>query len=142
MNRHHRRKAKAAGYGSRQNAVRGFLDATVLRNPPAVPTVGVGPIVWGINPTDGRHWYFVCASADADDTFHIDCIKIRDDDQELANQTRADLLLELVSRKPIVIHEFDNEPALAAFCAAMWPSERTKRLLDAVNADYFSRPDL
>lgn len=125
--------------GSQMAVVRAFLDGTVLHNAPPAPIVAVGPLVWGINPTDGRHWYFVCASADADGKFHLDCLKIRDDDRELATQTRMALMTELVTSRPVVINDFDGEEHFAAFCAGMWPSERTRKLHAEVKADYQTR---
>jgi hypothetical protein len=140
MNRHDRRKAKARGYPtSEAAAVCEFLDRTVLYNAPEAPMVGVGPLVWGINPTDGRHWYFVCASADADGEFHIDCLTIKNDDREWAERTRSALLMELVTRPPIVVNDFDDEVRLAAFCRDLWPSERTRKLYADIKADYDSR---
>lgn len=140
MNRHQRRKTRA-GTGSQADVIHGFLNGTVLHNPPDVPTVGVGPLVWDISPGDGRRWYFVCASADRDDAFHLDCLKLADDDRDRAEQIRMGLVMELLSRRPIVVHHFDAEEPFAAFCAAMWPSERTNRLYADIKADYAERTD-
>jgi hypothetical protein len=53
MNRHDRRKANARGQapsesGTQADAVRAFLDGTVLHNAPEAPDIGIGPLVWGI----------------------------------------------------------------------------------------------
>jgi hypothetical protein len=124
---------------STAKAVRAFLDATVLRDPPPAPMVGIGPMVWGINPTDGRHWYFVLASADASGQFHLDALKIPNDDQHLAEQIRHATMLELATHDAIVIVDFDDEVRFAGFCASTWPSERTKNLHAAIKADHADR---
>jgi hypothetical protein len=120
---------------STAEVVRAFLDETVLRDAP--PTVG--PLVWGSNPTDARHWYFILASADAHGQFHLDCLKIANDDQDAAEQTRHATLLELATQGAIVILDFDDEVRFAGFCADTWPSERTRTLHAAIKADYASR---
>jgi hypothetical protein len=140
MNRHDRRRAKARSRGLTQSeVVREFVHNSVLLDAPDVPIVGVSPLVWGISPQDGRHWYFACASADANGCFHLDCLRIGEDDREVAEQTRAALFAELVSRRPIVIHDFDDEVRFAEFCAATWPSDRTRKILAEIKADYASR---
>jgi hypothetical protein len=101
--------------------------------------VGIGPLVWGINPTDGRHWYFVLASADASGQFHLDALKIPNDDQDLAEQIRHATLLELTTQGAIILVDFDDEVRFAGFCAETWPSERTKTLHAAIKADYQQR---
>ena len=124
MNRHDRRKAKARAQrpiqkGTWAEPVRAFLDGTVLHNAPDAPHVAIGPLVWGINPKDGRHWYFVCASADAEGQFHLDCLTIGNDDREMAEETRSTAFMELMQRRPIVVHDFDDEVRFARFNAAL-----------------------
>jgi hypothetical protein len=125
--------------GTDADVVCAFLDGTVLYNAPEAPMVAVGPLVWGINPTDGRRWYFICASADAAGEFHLDCLTIKNDDREWAERTRLALLAELVNRRPIIINDFDDEVRFAAFCAGVWPSERTRKIHADIKADYASR---
>lgn len=139
MNRHERRKAKIpSGFIRRTEAVRRFLDV-VLHGAPPTPTVAVSPIVWGINPKDGRQWYFVCASADALGEVHIDQLLIRQDDREMAEQTRGALFAELVARRPVVVHDFDDEVSFARFCVDTWPSDRTRKMLAEIEGDYANR---
>jgi hypothetical protein len=124
---------------STAEVVREFLDETVLHDPPLAPTVAVGPLVWGIKTGDGRHWYFILASADFNGQFHLDCLQIANDDQELAEQTRQAAMLELATRRAIVVIDFDDEVRFAGFCAETWPSKRTRSILAAIKADYASR---
>jgi hypothetical protein len=137
-----RRKVKARGYPTAEAAgVSAFLDSTVFRNPPATLMVGISPLVRGIDPAEKRHWYFVLASADADGQFHLDCLKIEGDDHAWAERTRAAMLLELLSRRPTVINDFDDEVRFAAFCAGVWPSERTRKLYTDIKAEHDARQE-
>jgi hypothetical protein len=53
----------------------------------------------------------------------------------LAEESRAELCLELINRRPIVIHDFDSELRMAQFMAAVWPSDRTRNLRASVEAE-------
>jgi hypothetical protein len=92
----------------------------------AAPNVALGPIVWGIYPGhDTRHWYFVVCSVDAKGELRIDQFTIAQDDRDLAEQSRAGLMLEMMHRKPIVLVDFDDELPMARWCEALCPGERT-----------------
>jgi hypothetical protein len=124
---------------SQGEALRAFVDQTVLLDAPLVPVVAVGPTVWDIDKQDGRRWYFVCASADAVGAFHLDSLRVDKDDKHLADRMRGAVFSELIRRPPAVIHDFEDEVQFAGFCAAMWPSERTRKILEEIKADYADR---
>lgn len=122
------------------DAIREFLDRTVFLDAPKVPTVGVGPLVWGIKPQDGRYWYVICSSGDKAGEFHVDYLSVDRDDQELGTRVRLLLLAELVQRPPIVIHEFTDQLEHAAFCCAIWPGEKTRKIYEGMKAELGHRP--
>jgi hypothetical protein len=69
-----------------EHAVTQFADS-VLHGGGDVPTVAIGPLVWGIEQGhDAKHWYFVVGSADAAGKFHADQLKIANDDKPLARK--------------------------------------------------------
>jgi hypothetical protein len=121
-----RAQRRAAGKQVRlDEAITGFGDY-VLRDTGKCPQVALGPIVWGIDPvSDTRHWYFVIGSIDTKGELRIDQFKIAADDRDLAERCRADLWLELIQRRPIVLHDFDDELALAQWSEAICPGERS-----------------
>lgn len=41
---------------------------------------------------------------------------------------RAALILEFISRRPIVMHDFDDELRFIRYCEAVWPCPKTSRL--------------
>jgi hypothetical protein len=133
-----RRKQQDGGRGQTvklEQAIRQFADY-VLQSGGEPPTVAIGPLVWGIEQGhDGRHWYFTVASADAAGQFHVDQFKVASDDQSLAEETRAALMLEFINRRPVVMHDFDDELRMIHFCEALWPCDKTHRLRAAVEQE-------
>ena len=108
-------------------AIKTFADH-VLRDTGAARTIAISPLVWTIdNGCDTRNWYFLVASAGSDGKFRIDNFHCRND-RNLAERSRIALMVEFVSRRPIVIHEFDDELRFAKFCEVAWPCERTTRI--------------
>jgi hypothetical protein len=82
---------------------------------------------------DTKHWYFVVGSGELGGAFHVDQLKIAKDDRGWAEEARAALVMELLSRRPIVMHDFDDELRLARFCADVAADEitRLRKRLDA-----------
>ena len=100
----------------------------VLRGTGTPPTVMLGPVVWSIAPgSDVKNWYFVACSVGADGQLRIDQFTAKND-QKLAQEVRAELTVELIHRKPIVLHDFDDELEMARWCEAIAPSERTRSI--------------
>ena len=105
--------------------------------PETFPTSLSVTLVWGIDPGhDRRHWYFVVCSIDAKGELRIDQFKIARDDRDLAKQTRAELMLEMIQRRPpSVIMDFDDELLLARWCEALCPGERSRRIRSAIERE-------
>ena len=120
---------KAKGTGDLSSILQRFADH-VLRGAGETPMIALGPLVWGIEPGhDTRHWYFVAASIDAKGELRLDQFKIPQDNRQLAEQTRTGLMITILQRQPpCVLSDFDDELALAQWCEALAPSERTRRI--------------
>ena len=117
-----------ATIGSFTEAISAFAD-NVLRGTGNAPQIALGPVVWGIDDGhDTRHWYFVVCSIGAKGELRIDQFKIGPDDNDLAEQSRAALMLELLQHRPIVAHDFHDELELAKWCEALCPGERSRRI--------------
>lgn len=115
--------------GAFGDAIAAFADS-MLHGTGKAPNVAIGPVVWGIDDGhDARHWYFIVASIGAKKgELRIDQFKIGPDDRDLAEQARAALSLALLQRRPIVVHDFDDELALAKWCEALCPGKRSRRI--------------
>jgi hypothetical protein len=138
MTREQRRKLAAAGFVKREAAIRSFADQVLRGAKQPCPNVVIGPVVWGIDPgSDARHWYFVVGSTGADPAvpFRVDQLKIAQDDKAQAEWCRAALMVELIQRKPIVIHEFDDELEMARWSEAMCPCEKTRTILASLERE-------
>jgi hypothetical protein len=98
--------------------------------------VAVGPLLWDINPGhDQRYWYVVIAAEKAGKLVLVQLASAEPDCQ-IAEAMLAALLLELATRRPpLVVHAFDDELQLAGFCNTIWPSQRTKRLVEAIKQE-------
>ena len=117
-------------------AVRWFADH-VMTGVSETPTLALGPIVWTIEPGhDTRQWYFVVASLDAEGEIRLDQFRIGADDLSLAEKCRAMLMLELIQRRPpCVLSDFDDELAMACWCEALCPCEKTRRIRENCEAE-------
>jgi hypothetical protein len=47
-----------------------------------------------------------------------------------------------MARRPLVVHDFDDELEMTRFCEALWPGPKIKKLREAVEAEYAARPEL
>jgi hypothetical protein len=56
-----------------------------------------------------------------------------------AEAARASFLRMLVTRKPLVIHEVEDEVTMARLCERLWPGERVTKLRQAVEDEYRAR---
>ena len=120
---------KGKGTGDLTSILKRFADH-VLHDTGRTPMIALGPLVWGIEPGhDTRHWYFVAASINASGEVRLDQFKIPQDNRQLAEQTRTGLMFAILQRQPpCVLSDFDDELALARWCEALAPSERTRRI--------------
>lgn len=107
----------------------------VLTGAATPPVAVIGPVVWDIpHGSDTRQWYFITASVQADNDLHI-CRIIDKDGSKAAKRIRADLMLELINRRPTIIHDFNDEAEMARFCEALCPSDRTRRIREGIERE-------
>jgi hypothetical protein len=89
--------------------------------------VVVGPVVWhDSNPTEK---YFIIATSEAGRGFRCDRLSIADDGDRLA------VLAALFQRRPLVIHDCDDELYMARLCETLWPGERISKLRATLEAE-------
>ncbi len=96
--------------------------------------VVVGPTCW--RPSDGmaaRVWYFVVSTSECGRGWRCDQLVIPPSSDKVA--FRAEFLLELVRRKPLVIHDTDDELYAARLCETLWPGERITRIRKTIEAE-------
>jgi hypothetical protein len=100
-------------------------------------TLAIGPLVW--QPSDGtssKQWYFVVGSGDEAKQFHCDQIVV---DSNTPEEYRLAVLTELFTRRPLVVHTFDDEVTMSRWCEALWPCEKSKRIRQSIETDYATR---
>ena len=93
--------------------------------------VVVGPFCWQPNASGGKDWYVIVATSGAEDGFRHDQIVVPDGDPSY----RAAVLRELCQRRPLVIHDCDDELYMARLCETLWPSERITDLRKAIERE-------
>ena len=108
--------------------------AEVLRDRDPCPTVVIGPTTWQQpDPREERVWYFVIASGDRGGFFTV---KISfGNDAELADRGRSAALVNFMMRRPIVVHDVDDELYMAQLCEAIWPCPKTSAIRAAIEAE-------
>lgn len=107
----------------------------VLSDAGSCPHVVIGPVVW--EPiAAGRQWYFVIASG-SPDGFRVD--RLAADDKPLAERARAALLIEMMQRRPVVVHDMADELDMARWCAAIWPGQKTAAILASIEGERGAR---
>lgn len=109
-----------------------FCDFLVAKSADRV--LAIGPLVW--QPSDGtstKQWYFIVGSGGADKQFHCDQVIVGVDTRE---GDRLSVLAELISRRPLVLHTFEDELSFARFCEIMWPCEKSARIRQSVEAEH------
>lgn len=57
------------------------------------------------------------------------------------DELRASVMLALVQRRPLVIHDMDDEIAMVRLCEMLWPGKRISKLRAAVEAESRTRGD-
>jgi hypothetical protein len=94
--------------------------------------VVVCPVTWHPND-DGkglRRWYFHVAYSKRGEGFYVEAVQSLE--RELVEAFRNGLLMSLMQRHPIVIHDCPDELFAARLCASLWPCDRTRELLDGI----------
>src|SRR3954471_14417684 len=97
------------------------------------PQIVIGPVVWEPAPA-GRRWYFVVASSGGDG-FRTDALVA--DTRDLADAMRSALRLTLLQRRPIVVHDTDDELRMARLCAVIWPCRKTEAIAADTEAERY-----
>lgn len=94
-------------------------------------TAVIGPVVW--QPSDGekaKREYFIVAVASKAAGFWVTQVVIQEP------QDRTDIIQELmVTKPPLIIHTTDDELYMAQLCEALWPSEKTRAIREAVQSE-------
>jgi hypothetical protein len=118
-------------FGSAEELIEDVV-AEVLKDRRVCPHVIIGPVVWQDNQGK-REWYFMVASGDGGGFFTV---KVGfGDDAELADQSRASAFAAFAMRKPIVIHDMDDELVMARWCEVIWPCSKTRTIRAAIEAE-------
>lgn len=139
MNRHHPARAKAAKklFGTLEEIVGLFLKPFMDHVDPQEPHVVVGPVCWELpGGSDQRLWYFVVIAGG--ENLWITALQGMPT-SAIAEQARGVLMVQLATGKPIVIHDFDDELAMAKFCEAAWPSGRITTVRQDIEAERLTR---
>ena len=94
--------------------------------------VVVGPVQWHPH-AEGPRWYFMVATC-GPDGFRCDKLDVEGDADE-ADDVRAALFGALIQRRPLVVHDTDDELYMARLCETLWPGERITRLRQGVELE-------
>jgi hypothetical protein len=76
--------------------------------------------------------YFIITTGDGA-TARFDCVGA--DDRETVEQMRNSVLVCLIERRPIVIHDFDDELRMAEMTSTLWPSDKVTRIINRLIAE-------
>src|SRR6266568_4730545 len=106
-------------FGSAEELIE-HVVVEVLKDRCECPHVVIGPVVWQENQGK-REWYFVLASGDPG--FFSVMVGFGDEAQ-LAEQCRASAFVSFIMQQPIVVHDVDDELAMARLCETIWPCEK------------------
>jgi hypothetical protein len=135
VNRAERRRRAAAARGGGERSPEQIADYA-LRGANSRHVV-VGPLLW--QSTDGtanKRWYFMLASSGEGRGFRCDMVTVTPDERE---KMRASVIMALIERRPLVIHDVGDEVTMARLCETLWPGPRITRLREGVEAEYASR---
>ncbi len=117
-------------FGSAEELIEDVV-VEVLKDRCECPHVVIGPVVWQEN-RGKREWYFTLASGDPG--FFTLMVGFGED-AGLADQCRASAFVSFIRRKPIVVHDVDDELAMARLCEAIWPCEKTRKVRAGIEGE-------
>jgi hypothetical protein len=120
---------KRAKTTTRNKAVAEIVDR-VLHERGDIHVV-VGPLVH--RPDDGH--YFIVSSCGEDKDMRCDGVYLAFEPEELRAAVRQDIVLELIARRPIVVHDTGDELYAAKLCEILWPGERITRIRKAIEQE-------
>jgi hypothetical protein len=86
--------------------------------------VVVTPIVHRPDEGGEREYYFTIATCDEKKEFRCDKIELKIDTEEKREAMRSSVIMEFLHRKPILVHDTDDELYAAWLCETLWPGER------------------
>jgi hypothetical protein len=114
----------------------------------------VGPMRWQPRDDGGKRWYFVTSYkrrgkfySMVTDTPDYEPPVTLDDVPEMVRRAadgsflinpvsaREKFRTQLTTLRSFIVHDMDDEVAMARLCESLWPTERTKRLRAAVEAE-------
>ncbi len=98
-----------------------------------VPDVIIGPIVWQPDQHGKRCWYFIVVASSGRDGFRVN--QIVADNQRSAVEMRSAFMRALVRRRPIVVHDCDDELYAARMAEAIWPCAKTRDIVAGIEAE-------
>lgn len=93
----------------------------------------IGPASW--QPSDGiacKRWYVTIAASEAGRGFRCDQVILS---PESPQADRARIMAAFVARRPLVIHDVDDELYMARLCETLWPGPEITRLRQTVEAE-------
>jgi hypothetical protein len=94
--------------------------------------VVIGPLTW--QPSDGvvaKRWYFVVATSGTEG-FRCDMTTV---EAEHRVEMRMQVMAEFVRRRPLVIHDVDDELEMARLCEMLWPGPRITAIRKAIEEE-------
>jgi hypothetical protein len=74
--------------------------------------------------------YVMVCTGDADEQMHCDQIICHDE------AGRSALMLALCNHRPVIIHNMDDELDMVKWCDTLWPGDKTRRLISAVETEH------
>jgi len=107
----------------------GAVADVVLQGEDRSPHVMIGPLVC----RDKDHWYFVIGGSDRDG-FKVDKIAVGDN-RQFGEHVRGSIYIELLQRRRVVLHDFDDELEMAKWCERIWPSDQTSQIRAAMESE-------
>jgi hypothetical protein len=96
-----------------------------------------GPVVW--LPSDGtsaRQWCFIVVGCDRTGETRHDQLNAETESDTLA--FRAGVMAALIELRSCVMHDFDDELAMARMAEAAWPGAKVTRLRQQIEAERMS----
>lgn len=111
--------------------------AAYLLEASADRTLLFGPVAW--RPSDGtsaKQWYFVVVGCNRTGGLRVDQLNVEDEAETVA--LRAGVMAALIEHRPCVMHDFDDELAMARMAEAAWPGAKITRLREQIEAERMS----